>query len=119
MLAYLEEGEIKESLKNLIKNYIKECEESNELSQNFIELVKHNFLAKYVYYNPEKKMVEIGINRSKSRKSYPKIQVYNFPLERAPDWLGEKFKTARGDLEFYASLIKRNNFSASGEVFVM
>ncbi|MDT0641647.1 hypothetical protein RM553_02270 [Zunongwangia sp. F363] len=119
MLAYLEAGEIKTSLQNLINEYVQECMEQKELSQDFIELVKHNFLAKYVYYNKERKIIEIGINESKSRQSYPAIQVYSFPLAKAQEWLGGKFKNNRCDLEFYGSLINSRNSTSISRVVVM
>jgi hypothetical protein len=49
MASYLNTNEIRLSLRQLVKQYIEECETCQELPEEFISLIKHNFLAKYVY----------------------------------------------------------------------
>ncbi len=51
MASYLNTNEIRLSLRQLVKQYVEECESCQEAPDEFISLIKHNFLAKYVYYN--------------------------------------------------------------------
>ncbi|MDT0677854.1 hypothetical protein [Autumnicola musiva] len=119
MVAYLETVEIESSLQILIHSYVKDCMEGKEMSEDFVELIKHNFLAKYVYYNREKEMIEIGVNHSKTRKSYPEIKVYSFPLAKAAEWVGKKFKTSQRDLKFYGTLINSRKCLKDPQIVVM
>ncbi|WP_081211911.1 hypothetical protein [Salegentibacter sediminis] len=119
MASYLNENEIKSSLRQLVKQYIEECEDCGSLPEEFISLIKHNFLAKYVYYNKEKKHIEIGIDESYSPETYPEIKVYKFPVKKASDWLDKSFRNTRGDMEFYGKLLNRNEILSSSELILM
>lgn len=119
MASYLNTNEIRVSLKQLVKQYVEECETCQELPEEFISLIKHNFLAKYVYYNKEKKQIEIGIDESYSPETYPEIKVYKFPVKKAAKWLDKSFRDGRSDLEFYGKLLNRNEILSSSEIVLM
>lgn len=119
-MIYLKEGEIKSSLGSLVKYYVQECVETQEIPQQLVELIKHNFFAKYVTYNKLEKTIEIGINESKHRSlTYPHIKVYSFPLEKTSEWIDSSFKTGRGDLEFYGQLINMPHSLGKPEIVVV
>ncbi len=119
MASYLNENEVKTSLRVLVNQYVEECENCNELPAEFIELIKHNFLAKFVYYNAEKKQIEIGVDESYSPETYPKIKVYTFPVRKATEWLDKSFKKGKSDLEFYGKLLNRNEVLSASDVVLM
>lgn len=119
MASYLNTNEIRLSLKQLVKQYVEECETCNQLPEEFISLIKHNFLAKYVYYNKVKKHIEIGIDESNSPETYPEIKVFKFPIKKAGKWLDNSFRDGRNDLEFYGRLLNRNNILNSSEIVLM
>lgn len=108
MTLYVNQNEIQASLKVLVKQYIEECEQCQELPKEFVSLIKHNFLAKYVYYNKAKKHIEIGIEASNSPETYPDIKIYKFPIKKASDWLEKSFKTGEADLQFYGKLLHKS-----------
>lgn len=119
MASYLNTNEIRISLRQLVKQYVEECETCQELPDEFISLIKHNFLAKYVYYNKEKKQIEIGINESNSPDAYPEIKVYKTPVNKAVKWLDSSFRARQNDLEFYGKLLNRNEIFDSSDVVLM
>ncbi|GHA30935.1 hypothetical protein GCM10007103_10600 [Salinimicrobium marinum] len=120
MAIFLKSGEIKSTLGALVKYYIQECNTTGQIPQEFIELIKHNFLAKYVYFNKKDHAIEVGINESKRRTTlYPEIKIYSFPLDQTTDWLEESFKSGKADLEFYGKLINANTGYDSMEVVVV
>lgn len=119
MASYLNTNEIRLSLKQLVKQYVEECETSEKLPEEFISLIKHNFLAKYVYYNKEKKQIEIGIDESNSPETYPEIKVYKFPVQKSTKWLDKSFRNGKIDLEFYGRLLNRNEILSSSEIVLM
>jgi len=119
MASYLNTNEIRVSLQQLVKQYVEECETCQELPDEFISLIKHNFLAKYVYYNKQKKQIEIGIDESESPDTYPEIKVYKIPVNKACKWLDRSFRNQQSDLEFYGKLLNRNEIFNSSEVVLM
>lgn len=116
MASYINQNEIKAALQQLVKKYVEECENCDRLPEEFISLIKHNFLAKYVYYNKEKKHIEIGIDESYSPETYPEIKVYKFPVNKAAEWLDKSFRKEQGDLEFYGRLLNKNEIFSASEV---
>ncbi len=119
MAIFLKSGEIKSTLGALVKHYVEECNTTGEIPQEFIELIKHNFLAKYVYFHKKDNRIEVGINESKHRAGmYPDIKIYSFPLDQT-GWLEGSFKTGKADLEFYGKLINANTSFNSMEVVVV
>lgn len=119
MATYLKEEEIKTLLDDLIDKYVAESKVTGKLVSDFVELVKHNFYAKYVHYDPASQMVEIGINESKVRTpGYPEIKVYHYDMADAKIWLGKKFQNNTFDLEFYAKLISKDQDTDS-EIIVI
>lgn len=112
MATYLKEEEIKVYLDRLMDKFAGECMTTCELNPDFTELMKHNFFAKYVHYDPSTEMVEVGINESKERSpGYPDIKVYHYALSETRQWLGKQFRSTPFDLEFYAKLISKNQDS--------
>ncbi|TDN94953.1 hypothetical protein DET49_10319 [Salegentibacter sp. 24] len=119
MASYLNSNEIRLSLRQLVKQYVEECETCQELPEEFVSLIKHNFLAKYVYYNKQKKQIEIGIDASESPETYPEIKVYKIPVNKATKWLEKSFKDQQSDLEFYGRLLNRNAIFNSSDVVLL
>lgn len=119
MTSYLNETEIQASLKVLVQQYVEECENCNSLPKEFIELIKHNFLAKFVYYNCNEKQIEIGVDESYSPETYPEIKVYTFPVSKAAEWLDKSFKNEKGDLEFYGKLLNRKELFSASDMALM
>jgi|SRR5690606_2415533 len=119
MATYLKEDEIKTLLKGLIDRYVEESRGTGILLPDFVELIKHNFYAKYVYYDSKSETVEIGINESKVRTpGYPDIKVYHYEIAEAKNWLGKNFRNTTFDLEFYAKLIGKEQ-DADSEIIVI
>lgn len=119
MATYLKEEEIKSLLKGLIEKYVEESKVSGKLVPDFIELIKHNFYAKYVHYDPVSELIEIGINESKERATgYPDIKVYHYDISESGKWIGENFRNKNFDLEFYAKLISQDQDTDS-EIIVI
>ena len=62
MAAYFNSDELKKAMKQLITGFITDCEECQELSQDCLDLVRHNFQAEYAVYNSNNKSIEVGID---------------------------------------------------------
>ncbi len=108
MTTYYNQSEIKASMKKLIDVYLEECKQCNELSQDCIDLIKHNFLAEYVCYNKATNTIEVGIEENKGDEEfYPEIKVYRYPLNSNKKWLERSFKDGKNDLAFYGRLLNR------------
>ncbi|MDT0691010.1 hypothetical protein RM549_14540 [Salegentibacter sp. F188] len=121
MASYLNKNEIKTSLRVLIKQYLQECRNSSKLSQDFIKLLEHNFLAKYVIYNKSERNIEIGIEdrNENSETAYPKIKVYKYKLDDAEEKIISSCGVQDSDFEFYGRLLNRNDFERNSEVVLM
>lgn len=120
MTTYYNQEEIKSSMKKLVKEFLDVCKECEELPEDFVDLVKHNFLAKFVCYNNKTKNIEIGVEDFSKDSLYPEIKVYKFPILSNKKWVENSFRTGRNDLDFYGRLLNRkklNNHNA--EVIVM
>ncbi|MFZ0490085.1 MAG: hypothetical protein WBV11_05860 [Salegentibacter sp.] len=119
MASYLNPTEIRFSLKALVKDYIEECEKCHQIPEDFIDLIKHNFLAKYVFYNPKKKHIEIGIEDPDAEDHYPEIKTYKIPVKQAAEWLDKSFKKNECDLQFYGRLLNRNEILNPSDIVLM
>ena len=121
MASYLNKNEIQTSLRVLIKQYLQECKKSDKLCQDFVELLEHNFLAKYVVYNRSERTIEIGIEdkNESPEAAYPTIQAYKFKLDEAEEKIVSSCGNEESDLEFYGRLISRNNLEKNSEVVLM
>ena len=119
MAAYFNSNQLRASLKELVKMYISECKECETLSQDCVDLLRHNFLAEYVVYNKAKRTIEIGISKSDKFDGYPDIEVYTFPLEEVGKKVDHSFKNNHEDLEFYGKLIGRRRGIGSNSVVLM
>ncbi len=119
MAAYFNSNQLRTSLRELMKVYVAECKECEELSQDCIDLIRHNFLAEFVTYNRENNTIEVGINQEEKFDGYPDIKVYSFPLEEIGKKVDHSFKNNTEDLEFYGKLIGRRKGLGSNSVVVM
>lgn len=120
MTTYYKQAEIKASMKKLIDEYLEDCKRCEELSEDFIDLIKHNFLAKYVCYNKNTKTIEIGVeDTSKDDEFYPEIKVYKYPLNSNKKWLERSFKDGKNDLTFYGRLLNRTKTDQEAEVILL
>lgn len=119
MAAYFNSNQLRTSLQELVKTYIAECKECNVLSQDCIDLLRHNFLAEFVIYNKSDNSIEIGMNKSEDFDGYPEIEIYTFPLEDIGKKVDYSFKNNNEDLEFYGKLIGRRKGIGSDSVVLM
>lgn len=119
MAAYFNSNQLRTSLQELVKTYIAECKECNVLSQDCIDLLRHNFLAEFVIYNRSDNSIEIGMNKSEDFDGYPEIEIYTFPLEDIGKKVDYSFKNNNEDLEFYGKLIGRRKGIGSDSVVLM
>ncbi len=107
-------------MKGLAKNCLKDCLRDNKPSEDFINLIKHNFLAKFVYYNELDKSVEIGVEEPSVSSTYPEIKVFVYNLTSGPDWLEKSFRTGKTNLEFYGKLLnRRRSFLKNAKVIII
>lgn len=103
----------------LVEEYIKECKKCDELPEGFVELIKHNFLAKFVCYDKDTKTIEIGVEEASEDGLYPNIKVMKYPLSAKKNWVKKSFKDGKNDLTFYGHLLNNNKYSRNAEVVVM
>ncbi len=122
MTTYFNKSEIEASIKSIAANQLKECVECEKLSEDFIDLLKYNFSAKYVSYDTSKKLIEIGVEDTAEKAThYPVINVLSYPVSNSKNmWLDNSFKNKMSDLVFYGRLINRKKYShRNAEVVVM
>jgi len=112
MTTYYNKFEIEAAMKVIVEDYLKDCIETEELSEDFIDLIKYNFLAKYVSFNKEEKAIEIGVEDLNATYShYPLINIFSFPIEKSNEWLDDSFKSENCDLAFYGKLLNRKKYN--------
>lgn len=122
MTTYFNKSEIETSIKTIASDYLKDCIKYDRISEDFIDLIKYNFSAKYVSFNNRDKHIEIGVEDAKIQSShYPVINVVSFPISGKDNkWLESSFKNQMNDLVFYGRLINRIKYShKNAEVIVM
>ncbi len=120
MTTYYKQAEIKASMKKLVNGYLDDCIKCEELSPDFIDLLKHNFLAKFVCYNKLAQTIEIGIeDNSKEEDFYPEIMVYKYKLNSNRKWLERSFKDGSNDLAFYGKLLNRSKMNQEAEIVLL
>ena len=83
MTAYLTEYEIKTSLKTLVKQYLENCKNCHQLSDEFVELIRYTLKAKYANYNEETRTIEVGVKQENENSFYDDIKTYSYSLEQA------------------------------------
>ena len=119
MAAYLKTDELRSSLNALVKRYVQESIATGVLPRDFVELIKHNFFAKYAYYNVRGEVIEIGINENKGAISpYPPLSVYSFSIHDT-EWLLDSFKPGAFHQHYYLKLLGRNDRSAGRDMIIM
>lgn len=95
-------------MKLLVRECLVECKECHELPGELIDLLKHNFLAKFVHYNSETNNIEIGIEDNNADiDTYPKITVYSYPVDGDQNWVEKSLKKDNNDMVFYGQLLNR------------
>ncbi|APG60235.1 hypothetical protein [Christiangramia salexigens] len=119
MAAYFNSNQLRNSIQELVRNYISECKECDKLSQDCIDLIRHNFLAEFVVYNKEDKTIEVGMSKTDEFDRYPEIEIYTFPLDETVKKVDHSFKNNHEDLEFYGRLLGRQQVIGSNSVVVM
>ncbi len=118
MVVYLKPQEIHKSLSLLVVKYIEDCEKTQLIPQDFVELIRHNFSAKFAWYNPLEKTIEIGVNEPKIPGfGYPQIKVYSYPINQTT-WMERSFKFEDFDLSFYGKLLNGQR-SKNTEIVVL
>ncbi|WP_010232674.1 hypothetical protein, partial [Gillisia marina] len=102
MTTYYCKTEIETIMKLMVSEYLKDCIKCNRISEDFIDLIKYNFLAKYVLFNVEKNSIEIGVEDANMNSSYyPVIKKHLFLLkESGNSWLDNSFRSTSNDLVF-------------------
>lgn len=118
MTTYYKQTEIKAAIDQLADDFLKECKRCEELPEGFVDLIKHNFLAKFVCYDKETKTIEIGVEDNSPDALYPKIKVYKYSLN-SKTWIRDSFKNDLNDLHFYGRLLNRNRSSRDADVILM
>ena len=122
MTTYFNKSEIETSIKIIASDYLKDCINCDKIPEDFVDLIKYNFSAKYVSFNNTKKQIEIGVEDAKAQSShYPVINVVSFPVTGKDNkWLEKSFKNQMNDLVFYGRLINRKKYNhKNAEVIVM
>jgi len=122
MTTYFIKSEIESSIKKITADYVKDCINNKRISEDFLDLIKYNFSAKYVSYNNAENEIEIGVEDANPETShYPIIKVVTFLITRKRNqWLEESFKNETNDLVFYGRLINRKKYNhKNAEVIVM
>ncbi|CAM4262245.1 hypothetical protein [Gillisia hiemivivida] len=121
MTTYYNKFEIEDAMKVIVEDYLKDCIECEELPEDFIDLIKYNFLAKYVSFNKEEKAIEIGVEDTTVTDShYPVIEIFSFPIEKSNKWLDNSFKYENDDFAFYGKLLNKRKYNHSDvEVVVL
>lgn len=119
MAAYFNSNQLRSSMKELVKVYMTECEECNKLSEDCIDLLRHNFQAEFAVFNEANNSIEIGINKTEEFDAYPNIEVYKFPLDQIGKKVDYSFKNNQEDLEFYGKLLGRRKGIGSHSVILM
>lgn len=118
MTTYYKQSELKAAMDQLVEDYMRECEKCDELPDGFVELLKHNFLAKFVCYDKDTKTIEIGVEDNSPDALYPRIRVHKYSLNKK-NWVKKSFRTDRNDLMFYSTLINRNRAGKDADVVLM
>lgn len=119
MTAYYNQTEIIAAMNQLVSDYLNECRQCEELPEGFVELIKHNFLAKFVCFNRDTKSIEIGVEESSPDALYPEIKVYKYPLNSNRRWVEKSFKSGKNDLAFYGRLLNKKQSYNDVDVVVM
>jgi hypothetical protein len=120
MTTYYNRSEIQASMSMLVEEYLKECSNCEQLPEDFKDLLKHNFNANFVHFNPATNAIEIGVENPESVSAYPEIQVMSFPLNSDKSWVDNSFRAGKNDLAFYGRLLNRKKtIYQEAEVVVM
>lgn len=120
MTSYQSRKMIHERLEEMIPEQVSECKECDKLPQPLVDLIMHNFQAKYVCYHKKDNTVEVGVEEQESMLAYPNIKSYTFRLEEAVSWLGETFRSDEQDLKFYGKIIAGNgNYNQIDDVILV
>jgi hypothetical protein len=119
-MTYYSKEELHRAIQALVEEHLGSCIRNHKLSKDCVELIKHNFQAKFVHYNDVENMIEIGVEDFTSESNYPEIKVIKHPLDGEYQWLKESIRTGKGDLAFYGRLLEdRRPLNSDSEIVVM
>ena len=120
MTAYLTEYEIKNGLKTLVKQYVENCENCQQLSDEFVELIRYTLKAKYANYNQETRTIQIGVKQENRNSFYSDIKVYSYSLKEAEKELDKNFSNYQGkELVYFGKFLKGQLNDVSSEIRVI
>ncbi|MBW2961987.1 hypothetical protein [Mesonia aestuariivivens] len=120
MTAYLTEHEIKTKLKTLVKQYLDNCRSCDQLSEEFIELIRYTLKAKYANYNKETRTIQIGIKQENENSFYNDIKTFSYSLEEAEKELGKNFNAYQGkQLTYFGKFLNGQQHDINSEVRVI
>lgn len=112
MTTYYNKSEIENAMKVIVADYLKDCVNCEELSEDFKDLIRYNFSAKYVSYNKEQRAIEFGVEETNASDDfYPTIQIFSFPIVNSNKWLNDSFTYENDDFNFYGKLMNRRKYS--------
>ena len=120
MTAYLTEYEIKTSLKTLVKQYLENCKNCHQLSDEFVELIRYTLKAKYANYNKETRTIEVGVKQENENSFYDDIKTYSYSLEQAEQELGKSFNNYSGkELTYFGKFLNGQQNDINTEIRVI
>tara|TARA_B100000315_G_scaffold236503_1_gene252337 strand:+ start:56 stop:448 length:393 start_codon:yes stop_codon:yes gene_type:complete len=120
MTAYLTEYEIKTSLKTLVKQYLENCKNCHQLSDEFVELIRYTLKAKYANYNKETRTIEVGVKQENENSFYNDIKTYSYSLEQAEQELGKSFNNYSGkELTYFGKFLNGQQNDINTEIRVI
>ncbi|SHI61319.1 hypothetical protein SAMN04488096_10332 [Mesonia phycicola] len=120
MTAYLTEYEIKTSLKTLVKQYLENCKSCHQLSDEFVEIIRHTLKAKYAKYNETTRTIEVGIKKENEDSFYNDIKVISYSLKEAEQELGRNLNNFEGkELTYFSKFVNGQPHDINTEVRVI
>lgn len=108
MASYLTSEEIKATIESMVSEYLTSCQKDECLSNDFIELIKYRFKAKYAFYNAEEKMIEVGIKKYGADSLYRTIEDFSFSIPEIKNKFQTLLNDKEADLSYYGKFLKGN-----------
>lgn len=108
MAFYLTSEEIRAAIGNKVSEYLTACQKDECLSNEFIELIKHHFKAKYAFYNADEKTIEVGIKKSGADSLYRTIEDYSFSIPEIKNEFKTSLNDKETDLSYYGKFLNVN-----------
>lgn len=108
MASYLTSEEIKATIGNMVSEHLNACQKNECLSDDFVELIKHQFKAKYAFYNADEKTIEVGIKKYGADSLYRTIEDFSFSIHEVKNKFQTSLQDKEADLAFYGKFLKGN-----------